>query len=131
MKANLLIIITIVILTGAYGINELLTFDSATIKIREINVINSSNGKTICYTINLYSPSQICEFVAKPNIAGINEDSVLEMKFDGHTRRATVVYYYAVPNVKAGEEIEINFCLNDKMCQENSIVNFENSNCKL
>ena len=124
MKANLLIIITIVILTGAYGINELLTFDSPTIKIREINVINSSNGKMICYTINLYSPSQISEFVARPNIAGDNEDSVLKMEFDGHTRRATVVYYYAVPKVNAGEEIEIKFCLNDQLCQANSIVNF-------
>ena len=124
MKANLLIIITIVILTGAYSINELLTFDSPTIKIREINVINSSNGnKTICYTINLYSPSQINEFVAEPNIAGGNDDSVLNLKFDSHTRRATVVYYYVVPKARAEEDIEIKFCLNDKLCQANSKLN--------
>jgi hypothetical protein len=116
MKANLLIIITIVILTGAYRINELLTFDSPTIKIRQTNVINSSNGKMICYTINLYSPSQISEFVAVPNTAkeGESDSSVLKLEFNGHTRRATVVYYYAVPPTKPDREIEISFCLNNR-----------------
>lgn len=115
MKANLLIIITIVILTGAYCINELLTFDSPTIKIRQANVINSSNGKMICYTINLYSPSQISEFVAMPNTAdGEKDSSVLKVEFNNHTRRATVVYYYAIPQIKPEKEIEINFCLNNR-----------------
>ena len=115
MKANLLIIITIVILTGAYCINELLTFDSPVIKIRQANVINSSNGKMICYTINLYSPSQISEFVAMPNTAdGDKDSSVLKVEFNSHTRRATVVYYYAVPQLKPEKEIEINFCLNNR-----------------
>ena len=115
MKANLLIIITIVILTGAYCVNELLTFDSPVIKIRQANVINSSNGKMICYTINLYSPSQISEFVAIPNTAdGDKDSSVLKVEFNSHTRRATVVYYYAVPQLKPEKEIEINFCLNNR-----------------
>ncbi|MBQ5451676.1 MAG: hypothetical protein IIU03_08415 [Bacteroidales bacterium] len=115
MKANLLIIITIVILTGAYCVNELLTFDSPVIKIRQANVINSSNGKMICYTINLYSPSQISEFVAMPNTAdGDKDSSVLKVEFNSHTRRATVVYYYAVPQLKPEKEIEINFCLNNR-----------------
>lgn len=115
MKANLLIIITIVILTGAYCVNELLTFDSPVIKIRQANVINSSNGKMICYTINLYSPSQISEFVAMPNTAdGDKDSSVLKVEFNSHTRRATVVYYYAIPQIKPEKEIEINFCLNNR-----------------
>ena len=115
MKTNLLIIITIVILTGAYCVNELLTFDSPVIKIRQANVINSSNGKMICYTINLYSPSQISEFVVVPNTAQSEKDSsVLKLEFNDHTRRATVVYYYAVPMLRPEKDIEISFCLNNR-----------------
>lgn len=114
MKTNLLIIITIVILTGAYRINELLTFDSPTINIRQTDVINSSKGKMICYTINLYSPSQISEFVVVPSTAVSERDSsVLKLEFNNHTRRATVVYYYAVPKEKPEKDIEISFCMNN------------------
>jgi hypothetical protein len=126
MKVNLLIIVTIVFLTFAYQSNELLTFDNPTIKIKDINVINSYKGKMICYTINLYSPSQISEFIAIPDIAGANSDSSTKIEFDNHTRRATVVYYYAVPKEIASEDIKIKFCLNDKTHEVNSIVNTNN-----
>lgn len=126
MKANLLIIVTIVFLAFAYQLNELLTFDNPSIKIEDINVINSYKGRMICYTINLYSPSQISEFVAIPNIAGANSDSKTKFEFDYHTRRATVVYYYCVPEEKVDEDIEIWFCLNSRSQQVNSIVKTNN-----
>jgi hypothetical protein len=114
MKANLLILLlTIVIVTTACRIKstEMLTLDNPSITIKDINVITSDSCKVFCYTINLYSPSRLCEFVAIPNVTG--KDSVTTIEFSGHTRRATVTYYYVVPRGYDSEHIDIKFFLND------------------
>ncbi len=115
MKANLLILLlTIVLVTTACRIKtEMLTLDNPSITIKDINVITSSSDSctVFCYTINLYSPSRLCEFVAIPNVSG--KDSVTTIEFSGHTRRATVTYYYVVPRGYDSEHIDIKFFLND------------------
>ena len=113
MKANLLILLlTIVVVTTASRIKtEMLTSDSPSISIKDIDVITSDTCKVVCYTINLYSPSRLCEFVAIPNVTG--KDSVTTIEFSGHTRRATVTYYYVVPRGYDSEHIDIKFFLND------------------
>ncbi len=110
------------------NIKELLSFDCPSIKIKDINIIESERGKVLCYTINLYSPSQIKDFVAIPNIEGANSDSKTKFKFDNHTRRATVVYYYALPEISNEDKISIKFSLNNNVNQIDKIVC---SNCKL
>lgn len=113
MKANLLILLlTIVVLTTASRIKtEMLTSDSPSISIKDIDVITSDTCKVVCYTINLYSPSRLCEFVAIPNVS--EHDTVTTIEFSGHARRATVTYYYVVPRDTDCEHIDIKFFLND------------------
>ncbi|MBO4771896.1 MAG: hypothetical protein J5595_05110 [Bacteroidales bacterium] len=113
MKANLLILLlTIVVVTTASRIKtEMLTSDSPSISIKDIDVITSDTCKVVCYTINLYSPSRLCEFVAIPNVS--EHDTVTTIEFSGHARRATVTYYYVVPRDTDCEHIDIKFFLND------------------
>jgi len=113
MKANLLILLlTIVVVTTASRIKtEMLTLDSPSISIKDIDVITSDTCKVVCYTINLYSPSRLCEFVAIPNVS--EHDTVTTIEFSGHARRATVTYYYVVPRDTDCEHIDIKFFLND------------------
>ncbi len=120
MKANLLILLlTIVLVSTACRIKtEMLTLDNPSITIKDINVITSDSCKVLCYTINLYSPSRLCEFVAIPNVA--DKDTVTTIEFSGHTRRATVTYYYVVPRGVDCEHIDIKFYLNDN--EENKNV---------
>ena len=126
MKANLLILLlTIVLVTTACRIKtEMLTLDNPSITIKDINVITSTSDSctVLCYTINLYSPSRLCEFVAIPNVTG--NDSVTTIEFSGHTRRATVTYYYVVPRGYDSEHIDIKFFLND-----NEEVGFVGAEC--
>jgi len=122
MKTNWLIILSLLLLTAAAKIKEVLPFDSASITIKDVNVIESYSGKLLCYTINLYSPSQIKDFVAIPNIDGANSDSKTKFEFDCHTRRATVVYYYAMPQESDQKEISIKFCLNNDENLSDNIV---------
>jgi len=122
MKANWLIIVSIIILGSAMKIGGVLTFDNAAITIKDVNVIESLNGKLLCYTINLYSPSQIKDFVAIPNIDGANIDSKTKFEFNNHTRRATVVYYYALPQHTNEKEISITFRLNNNDHQTDNII---------
>lgn len=123
MKAKVLILIAIVLIASACQVNrELLTLDSPSIKIKEVNVINSDKGQVICYTINLYSPSSLSEFVAIPNIAGANSDSMTKFQFDNHARRATVIYYYAVPESCTMQDISIKFCLNNDIQEVNDVT---------
>ena len=100
-----------VITTAGRIKTEMLTLDSPSISIKDVNVITSDTCKVVCYTINLYSPSRLCEFVAIPNVTG--KDSVTTIEFSGHTRRATVTYYYVVPRGYDSEHIDIKFFLND------------------
>lgn len=122
MKAQLLILIAIVMIASACQVNkELLTLDNTSIKIKDVKVINSDKGEVICYTINLYAPSSLSEFVAEPNIAGENDDSVTRFQFDNHARRATVIYYYVMPKGKKFEEIKISFRLNEATLNVNDV----------
>ena len=113
MKANLLILLlTIVVVTTASRIKtEMLTSDSPSISIKDIDVITSDTCKVVCYTINLYSPSRLCEIVAIPNVS--EHDTITTIEFSGHARRATVTYYYVVPRDTDCEHIDIKFFLND------------------
>ena len=121
MKANLLILLlTIVVVTTASRIKtEMLTSDSPSISIKDIDVITSSSDSctVLCYTINLYSPSRLCEFVAIPNVS--EHDTVTTIEFSGHARRATVTYYYVVPRDTDCEHIDIKFFLNDSEEEKN------------
>ncbi|MCR5453853.1 MAG: hypothetical protein K6F33_02550 [Bacteroidales bacterium] len=114
MKANLLILLlTIVIVTTACRITstEMLTLDHPSITIKDIDVITSDSCKVFCYTINLYSPSRLCEFVAIPHVT--DKDTITKIEFSVHTRRATVTYYYVVPREVDCEDTDIEFFLND------------------
>jgi UDP-galactopyranose mutase len=113
MKANLLILLlTIVVITTAGRIKtEMLTLDSPSISIKDVNVITSDTCKVVCYTINLYSPSRLCEFVAIPNVS--EHDTVTTIEFSDHARRATVTYYYVVPRNNDSEHFDIKFFLKD------------------
>ena len=113
MKANLLILLlTIVVVTTASRIKtEMLTSDSPSISIKDIDVITSDTCKVVCYTINLYSPSRLCEIVAIPNVS--EHDTITTIEFSGHARRAKVTYYYVVPRDTDCEHIDIKFFLND------------------
>jgi len=122
MKANWLIIVSVILLGSALKIGGVLSFDNAAITIKDVNVIESYSGKLLCYTINLYSPSQIKDFVAIPNIDGANIDSKTTFEFNNHTRRATVVYYYALPQHADEKDISIRFCLNNDDYQTDNIV---------
>ena len=119
MKANLLILLlTIVLVSTACRIKtEMLTLDNPSITIKDINVITSDSCRVLCYTINLYSPSRLCEFVAIPNVA--EKDTVTTIEFSGHTRRATVTYYYVVPRGVDSEHIDIKFYPNDSEANKN------------
>ena len=127
MKANLLIILTIVLIASACQINkEMLTFDNPTITIKDINVITSPKGKVICYTINLYSPSRLSEFVAIPDKIEKDCDNVAKFEFDRHVRRATVVYCYTMPDQMESKHVNIKFCLNNRM-QDNDVAEISHS----
>jgi hypothetical protein len=120
MKANLLILLlTIVIVTTACRIKstEMLTLDNPSITIKDINVITSDSCKVFCYTINLYSPSRLCEFVAIPHVT--EKDTITKIEFSDHTRRATVTYYYVVPRGVDCEDADIEFFLNDNEEHDN------------
>jgi hypothetical protein len=120
MKANLLILLlTIVIVTTACRIKstEMLTLDNPSITIKDINVITSDSCKVFCYTINLYSPSRLCEFVAIPHVT--EKDTIAKIEFSDHTRRATVTYYYVVPRGVDCEDADIEFFLNDNEEHDN------------
>ena len=122
MKANLLILLlTIVIVTTACRIKstEMLTLDNPSITIKDINVITSSSDSctVLCYTINLYSPSRLCEFVAIPHVT--EKDTITKIEFSDHTRRATVTYYYVVPRGVDCEDADIEFFLNDNEEHDN------------
>ena len=121
MKPNWLVILIILFVGSAINIKELLNFDNPDIKIKEINVIETDSVKFYCYTINLYSPSQLRFFAAQPSKEGINKDSQVKIHFNSHTRRATIVYYYAM-SIKESEDINIKFCLNDNAKQIDSTV---------
>lgn len=114
MKSIRLIILTILLITSTYNFTDFISFDTPSIKIKDVSVIESYRGKVICYTINIYSPSRIKDFIAKPSIAGANSDSETKYEFTEHTRKATVIYYYAIPN-DLDEDIDIKFCLNDDL----------------
>jgi hypothetical protein len=119
MKANLLILLlTIVVITTAGRIKtEMLTLDSPSISIKDVNVITSDTCKVVCYTINLYSPSRLCEFVAIPHVT--EKDTITKIEFSDHTRRATVTYYYVVPRGVDCEDADIEFFLNDNEEHDN------------
>ena len=122
MKANWLIIVSIVLLASAVKIRENMSFDNPAITIKDVNVIESYTGKLLCYTINLYSPSQIKDFVAIPSIDGANGDSKTTFEFNSHTRRATIVYYYALPQETDQKDVSFKFCLNNDENQTDNIL---------
>lgn len=114
MKANLMILLlTIVIVTTACRIKstEMLTLDNPSITIKDIDVITSDSCKVFCYTINLYSPSRLCEFVAIPHVT--EQDTITKIEFTAHTRRATVTYYYVAPCGTEREDADIEFFLRE------------------
>ncbi len=125
MKANLLVFVAVVIIavSACQVRQEMITFNNPTITIKDVNVINSYKGKVICYTINLYSPSSLSEFVATPKIAGDNSSSSTKFEFNDHARRATVTYYYEVPEEVDSSEISVCFCLNNSLQEINSMTN--------
>jgi UDP-galactopyranose mutase len=101
----------VVITTAGRIKTEMLTLDSPSISIKDVNVITSDTCKVVCYTINLYSPSRLCEFVAIPNVS--EHDTVTTIEFSDHARRATVTYYYVVPRNNDSEHFDIKFFLKD------------------
>lgn len=125
MKAAILVFVAAVIIAGSIcqAGREMLTFNNPTITIKDVNVINSYKGKVICYTINLYSPSSLSEFVATPRIAGESSCAETKFEFSGHARRATVTYYYPVAEELDSNEICISFCLNNSLKEVNSMAN--------
>ncbi len=120
MKANILILLlTIVVVTTASRINtEMLTLDTPSISIKDVNVITSDNCKVFCYTIDLYSPSRLSEFVAIPEVT--DTDTVTKIAFCEHTRRATVTYYYVAPLDMECDHIDVKFFLNN--CEDDKVV---------
>lgn len=115
--------VAIVLIASACQVKrEMLTLDNPSITIKDINVINSDKGKVIRYTINLYSPSSLSEFVAIPNIATHNEDSITKFKFDDHARRATVTYFLAVPDMVNPDEVSISFLLNNSTIEVSNMA---------
>lgn len=118
MRAKLLMIfVAVVLIASACQVKrEMLTFDNPSITIKDINVINSDKGKIICYTINLYSPSSLSEFVVTPKIAKENAD--FTYRFPNHTRRATVNYYLAVSDDISPDKVELTFKLNNSVEQK-------------
>ncbi len=126
MRAKLLMMfVAIVLIASACQIKrEMLTLDIPSITIKEVNVINSDKGKVICYTINLYSPSSLSEFVAIPNIATDEEDEITTFKFDNHTRRATVYYFLPVSEMVNPDEVSIRFLLNNSTTEVSNMALF-------
>lgn len=121
MKPNWLVILIILFVGSSINIKDLINFDNPDIKIKDVNIIETDSVKYFCYTINLYSPSQLRYFAAQPSKEGINEDSQVKIQFNNHMRRATIVYYYAM-SITESEDINIKFCLNDNAKQIDSTV---------
>lgn len=119
----MMIFVAIVLIAGACQMKkEMLTLNNPTITIKDVNVINSDNGKLICYTINLYSPSSLSEFVVIPEVAGNSQDLAEEtFTFSNHARRATVTYYLKVSDENTPEEISISFRLNNDTTEVSSV----------
>lgn len=121
MKPHICILLLILLICTANS-RGLDCLNHAQIEISNIEVLeNNSKGKTICYHIELYSPTQIKELTIKPNQIEQDSLSCATFSFEEHTRKAKVVYYYFIPkDVK--EEIQINLVLNDNISRTNRVV---------
>lgn len=113
MKLNWIVVIFVFVLVTAFNLSDKLGFNSPSVKIESKTIMNTKSGKVICYTINVFSSKDLNSLIIEP---GYKKDanSHTNFVFESHVRKATISYYYELPEKYSDEDIKMTFKLKDK-----------------
>ncbi len=126
MKTNWLIILFVFISTNTFNASSIFEISSPSIKVERTKILAQKQGEIIQFVVNFSSCENLKQFKITPSIKGANEDSQISYTFDENLRKASLNYFYVMPENLANENtVTLTFTLEDakRIITKTEIIN--------